>query len=179
MSQNTEGPGTVERLREPRSRQIETPARTEEKKPPPLDVTCSRQFIPWLAEHRLSLAFTTYQAAKLFLVGLQPNDRLSLYKRTIPRCMGMTAHGNSLWVSSLWQLWRFENILERGQSQDGFDRVYVPEVGYVTGDIDMHDMAVDRDGRLVFVNTLFACLATALLPKSRADLMRRSSNSRD
>ena len=111
-------------------------------------------------EQRLSLAFTTYQAAKLFLVGLQPNDRLSLYKRTIPRCMGMTAHGNSLWVSSLWQLWRFENILERGQSQDGFDRVYVPEVGYVTGDIDMHDMAVDRDGRLVFVNTLFACLAT-------------------
>ena len=160
MSQNTKGPGTVERLREPRSRQIETPARTEGKKPPPLDVTCSRQFIPWLQEQRLSLAFTTYQAAKLFLVGLQPNDRLSLYKRTIPRCMGMTAHGNSLWVSSLWQLWRFENILERGESQDGFDRVYVPEVGYVTGDIDMHDMAVDRDGRLVFVNTLFACLAT-------------------
>jgi uncharacterized protein (TIGR03032 family) len=160
MSQINEGQGTVARLREARSRQIETPARNEDKRPPPLDVTCSRQFIPWLQEHRLSLAFTTYQAAKLFLVGLQPNGRLSLHKRTIPRCMGMTAHGNSLWVSSLWQLWRFENIVERGESQDGFDRVYVPQVGYITGDIDIHDMAVDRDGRLVFVNTLFACLAT-------------------
>ena len=84
MSQIIEAPGTVERRREARSGQIETPARDEEKKPPPLDVTCSRQFIPWLAEQRLSLAFTTYQAAKLFLVGLQPNDRLSLHKRTIP-----------------------------------------------------------------------------------------------
>jgi uncharacterized protein (TIGR03032 family) len=160
MSQIVEAPGTIQGGREPRSRQTETPARNGEGKPPPLDVTCSRQFIPWLQEQRLSLAFTTYQAAKLFLVGLQPNDRLSLHKRTIPRCMGMTAQGNSLWVSSLWQLWRFENILERGASQDGFDRVYVPQVGYITGDIDIHDMAVDRDGRLVYVNTLFACLAT-------------------
>ena len=35
---------------------------------PWVEVTTSRQFPPWLAEMRLSLAFTTYQAGKLFLL---------------------------------------------------------------------------------------------------------------
>src|SRR5215510_5097050 len=132
----------------------------ENRKEPALDVSCSRQFTDWLAEQRVSLAFTTYQAAKFLFVGLQNSGKLSLFKRTLPRCMGMTAHGNSLYVSSLFQLWRFENILAAGATHDGYDRLYVPQVGYVTGDVDVHDMAVDRHGRLVFVNTLFACLAT-------------------
>ena len=91
---------------------------------------------------------------------IDQNGKLSLYKRTLPRCMGMTAHRNSIYVSSLFQLWRFENILGPGKPHDGYDRLYVPQVGYITGDVDIHDMAVDRHGLLVFVNTLFACLAT-------------------
>ena len=55
---------------------------------------------------------------------------------------------------------RFENALEPGQIANGFDRLYVPKVGYVTGDLDIHDVAVEADGRAVFVNTLFGCLAT-------------------
>lgn len=126
----------------------------------PLDTTCSRQFTRWMAEHRLSIAFTTYQAAKLFLVGLLPNGRLSMHKRTLNRCMGMAVHGNSLYVSSLYQLWRFENALAAGKVHQGHDRLYVPKVGYVTGDVDIHDIAVNRDGRVIFVNTLYCCLAT-------------------
>ena len=38
----------------------------------------SRQFPNWLAELRMSRAITTtYQAGKLFLVGLRPNGRLN------------------------------------------------------------------------------------------------------
>ena len=62
-------------------------------------------------------------------------------------------------MSSLYQLWRFENVLETGQSHDGFDRLYVPQMSYVTGDIDVHDIALDAAGEPVFVNTLFSCLA--------------------
>jgi uncharacterized protein (TIGR03032 family) len=51
-------------------------------------------------------------------------------------------------------------VFEPGQTQNGYDRLYLPQVGYTTGDLDIHDMAVDADGRLVFVNTLFGCLAT-------------------
>ena len=160
MPESIDAPEVVVRAPEPAPAKSAPAGAKGNKKAPPLDISCSRQFTSWLAEQRVSLAFTTYQAAKLFLVGLQQNGKLSLYKRTLPRCMGMTAHGNSIYVSSLFQLWRFENILGRDKPHDGYDRLYVPQVGYITGDIDIHDMAVDRQGRLVFVNTLFACLAT-------------------
>jgi uncharacterized protein (TIGR03032 family) len=51
-------------------------------------------------------------------------------------------------------------MFTQGEQQDGYDRLYVPQVGNTTGDLDIHDMAVDADGSLVFVNTLFGCLAT-------------------
>lgn len=125
-----------------------------------LEITSSRQFTAWLAEMNLSLAFTTYQAGKLFLIGLKPDGRLSVFERTFNRCLGLWSNGQTIWMSSLYQLWRFENSLEPGQHVDGFDRLFVPQVGYTTGDLDIHDVAMDRDGRPVFVNTLFGCLAT-------------------
>lgn len=127
---------------------------------PTLEISTSRQFSAWLAEQQVSLAFTTYQAGKVFLIGVQPNGQLSIFERTFNRCMGLFAHGSSLFMSSLYQLWRFENALETGQLHQGYDHLYVPQVGYVTGDLDIHDIAVDRDGQLIFVNTLFSCLAT-------------------
>jgi uncharacterized protein (TIGR03032 family) len=128
--------------------------------PAKLEITTSRQFTAWLAEHRLSLAFSTYQAGKLFLIGLQANGRLSVFERTFNRCMGLTAHGDGLWMSSLYQLWYFTNALAAGGQHNGYDRVLVPQVGFTTGDLDIHDVAVDGDGRPIFVNTLFSCLAT-------------------
>ena len=74
--------------------------------------------------------------------------------------MGLWSDGQTMWLSSIYQLWRLENSLLPGQTVDGYDRVYVPQIGYTTGDIDIHDLAVDRDGQLVFVSTLFCCLAT-------------------
>lgn len=126
---------------------------------PAFEAIASRQFSSWLAEQRVGLAFTTYQTGKLFLIGLQADGRLSVFERTFNRCLGLWCDGQTLWMTSLYQLWRFENALELGQSSNGFDRVYVPQVGYTTGDIDIHDVAVDADGRVVFVNTLFGCLA--------------------
>jgi len=61
-------------------------------------------------------------------------------------------------VANLYQIWRFENALKPGQTHQGYDRVYVPQVGFTTGDVDAHDIAVDQQGP-VFVNTLFSCLA--------------------
>lgn len=127
---------------------------------PKLEIAASRQFGSWLQEQRISLAFTTYQAGKLFLVGHQTAEQLSMFERTFSRCMGLHVDGDRLWMSTLYQLWRFENALDPGVLHKGYDRVYVPRLGYTTGDIDTHDIAVDSDGRVVFVNTLFSCLAT-------------------
>jgi uncharacterized protein (TIGR03032 family) len=127
---------------------------------PKLEIVASRQFPEWLAEQRLSLALTTYQAGKLFLLGLRPDRRLSVFERTFNRCMGLWADGQTIWMSSLYQLWRFENALGAGETHSGYDRLYVPQAGYTTGDLDIHDVAVDASGRPIFVNTLFGCLAT-------------------
>ncbi len=127
---------------------------------PTLEISTSRQLLSWLAEQKLSIALTTYQIGKLYFIGLKPDSGLSVFERSFNRCMGLCATPNGLYMSSLYQVWRFENVFEAGQQQDGFDRLYVPQMGYTTGDLDVHDMAVDSNGRLVFVNTLFGCLAT-------------------
>lgn len=126
-----------------------------------LELVGTRLFAPWLGEARASLAFTTYQAGKLFLVGVGPDRRLTIQTRNFPRCMGLgTGPGGTLWMSSLFQLWRFENFLEPGQKRNGHDAVMVPVAGFSTGDIDIHDIHADADGRPIFVATRFNCLAT-------------------
>jgi len=83
-----------------------------------------------------------------------------VFERTFNRCMGLWGDGQTLWMSSLYQLWHFENVLTPGEQYNGHDRLYVPRVGYTTGDLDIHDLAVDGGGRVVFLNTRFSCLAT-------------------
>jgi len=125
-------------------------------------LTSSRHFPQWLAGTGGSLAFTTYQAGKLFLLGVKPDGRLSTFERTFPRAMGLavSADGRSLALATQTQIQRFDNVLPRGQgSQDGYDAVYAPHASWVTGDLDVHDVGFGADGRPVFVNTLFACIA--------------------
>ncbi len=43
---------------------------------PVFELTASPHFPAWLAAQRSSLVFTTYQTAKVFLIGLQPNGRI-------------------------------------------------------------------------------------------------------
>ncbi|MBD2386560.1 TIGR03032 family protein [Cylindrospermum sp. FACHB-282] len=131
-----------------------------------LEINASRQFTSWLYEQNLSLSFSTYQAGKVFFIGLQPDKRLSVFERTFDRCMGLYSQGSSLYMSSLYQLWRLENTLEPGQVHNGYDALYLPQVGYITGDLDIHDIAIsnspesENSQKLIFVNTLFSCLAT-------------------
>ncbi len=126
-----------------------------------LALTGSRLFASWLAGQKASLAFTTYQAGKLFLIGSGEAGRLSVFERTFSRCMGLgVGVDGNLWMSSLFQLWRFENFLDPGATQDGYDAVYMPLVGHTTGDIDIHDVHPGSDGAPVFVATRFNCLAT-------------------
>lgn len=126
-------------------------------------LTPSRHFPDWLAATGGAIAFTTYQAGKLFLLGVKPDGRLSIFERTFARSMGLavSADGRTLALATQHQIHRFDNIMLAGQvSSDGFDAVYAPHVGWVTGDLDAHDVGFGADGRPLFVNTLFSCIAT-------------------
>lgn len=126
---------------------------------PKLELDASRNFIRWLQEQRVSLAFTTYQAGKLFLIGLNAEGKLSVFERTFERAMGLCARGRSLYLATLYQIWRFENMLESGQHYQGYDALYVPQMSCVTGDVDVHDLVVDSQEQVYFANTLFSCIA--------------------
>ena len=88
---------------------------------PTLEIQTSRQLTSFLAEQNVSLAVTTYQAGKLFLIGLQPDGRLSVFERTLERCMGLVASPQMLHVATLYQIWRFCNALDPGALHEGHD----------------------------------------------------------
>jgi uncharacterized protein (TIGR03032 family) len=138
-----------------------------ESKAPSLEekfaLTTSRHFPAWLAASGGSLAFTTYQAGKLFLIGVKADGRLSIFERTFQRSMGLAvaADGRSLALASQYRIQRFDNVLGPGDATpDGHDALYAPHAAWVTGDLDVHDLGWGADGRPVFVNTLFGCIAT-------------------
>lgn len=128
---------------------------------PKLEINTSRQFQGWLRSVQSSLLFSTYQVGKVFALGTNPDGGLHVTERTFNRCMGLgtSSDKNTFWMSSLFQLWRFENSLTGGKFKD-YDKVYIPQAAYTTGDIDIHDIMLDVNDRPIFVNTLFSCLAT-------------------
>ncbi len=139
---------------------------------PWVEVTGSAGLAGWLAEQQVSLAFTTYQTGKLFLMGHTPQGGLAVSERTFNRAMGLWGDGQALWLSTLYQVWHFENLLRAGEFYQGHDRLYVPKVANTTGDLDIHDIAIDHDGRPVFVATKFGCIATLALLSSFTPLWR-------
>jgi len=125
-----------------------------------LELQTSRQFPNFLAERKISVGVTTYQAGKLFLLGSRPDGGLSVFERTLERCMGLCATPGLLHVASLYQIWRFQNVLAKGALHQDHDALFSPRMSWVTGDLDVHDIALGPDGRPVFANTLFSCIAT-------------------
>jgi len=124
-----------------------------------LEFQSSRHFLGWLHEAGISLAFTTYQTNRLFLIGVKEDGRLSTFERHFEHPMGLWAAADRLLMSTRWQIWELHDALPPGEMHGGYDRVYVPRRAHTTGHLDTHDVAVDADGRIVFVNTLYSCLA--------------------
>ena len=154
------------------------PAESPDAKPW-LRVQGSRFLVNWLEESDVSLAFSTYQTGKLFFLGHSPQGDLSLFERSFPYCMGLWASqgGENLWLASRYQVWklsRCQGVHQQGLEspsgaaasagpgwlQSPHDCLYVPRCSYITGHLDIHDIALDSNGRLIFANTLFSCLAT-------------------
>jgi uncharacterized protein (TIGR03032 family) len=124
-------------------------------------ISVSRGFAAWLARTKCSLAFTSYQTGQLFLVGLLPEGKVSFHQQNYLRAMGVHATPQRIYLASLFQIWRLENVLApHERANEHFDRLYVPRNAQTTGDVDAHELNVDRAGRVIFVNTRYSCLAT-------------------
>ncbi len=127
-------------------------------------ISTSRGFVDFLATNRLSIALTSYQTGQLMLIGPLLDGRLSVFQRNFVRAMGLTATPQRIYLAAIAQIWRLENVLGPGQLANQqslhYERLYVPRVAYTTGDVDAHELAIDGQDRLIFVNTKYSCLAT-------------------
>jgi uncharacterized protein (TIGR03032 family) len=82
----------------------------------------------------------------------------------LPRRRLSCATPQRLYLAAIAQIWRLENVLGQGQLANQqslhYERLYVPRMAQTTGDVDAHELAVDGQDRLIFVNTKYSCLAT-------------------
>ena len=106
---------------------------TTTAEPQEWSMNASRGFVDWLANQHASLAMSTYQTGKLFLVGYNDNSQFSVYERTFERAMGLAGDGQTIYMATLYQLWRLENVLQAGEMLEGYDRHYIPQVANTTG----------------------------------------------
>ena len=137
------------------------------------EISVSRGLAGWLHSQRTSLAFTSYQTGQLFLVGVGADGTVSFNQQSFVRAMGLFHQPGRLYLGSQFQVWRLENILRPGELGDNaFDAVFTPRNAQTTGDIDIHELAVDHEGKVVFVNTRYSCLATLDLVHSFRPIWR-------
>lgn len=108
-----------------------------------------------------SLAVTTYQSGRLIFLRAE-GDVLNTHFRPFRKPMGLALDGDRLALGTLDSVHLFRNRAQAaallGGEGEGADACFLPLRHHVTGDVRVHEMAF-VDGRLVFVNTRFSCLA--------------------
>jgi uncharacterized protein (TIGR03032 family) len=113
----------------------------------------------WLQDTKISFAFTTYQTNRLFMVGCKADGKLAVNERLFDKPMGLFADHDRLIMSTRYSIWELENRLAEGETHIGCDKLYVPSISYTTGDLNVHDVVIDKNKELLFINTDFSCLA--------------------
>jgi uncharacterized ferritin-like protein (DUF455 family) len=96
------------------------------------------------------LQVTKKSPAPRDLLGLKDSGEMSIFERTFNRCMGMCPTANGFYMSSLHQVWRFENMpmnfytdwmkvaFEESQHFELLHSL-LQSLGYQYGDFDAHD----------------------------------------
>lgn len=128
--------------------------------PPAVTMHGSDHFYQWLDSERISFAFTTYQANRLFLVGRKENGHLAVNERLFDKPMGLYASHENLYMATRYQIWQLENRSAKDEQHQGCDRLYVPSQSHTTGDLNVHDVVVTNEQKVLFINTDFSCVAT-------------------
>jgi uncharacterized protein (TIGR03032 family) len=113
-----------------------------------------------LSELRLSLLVTTYEAGKLVILR-SDGTTLNAHFRVLERPMGVGAQGARLAVGCKTTINSYVDVPAVAAKLEGkHDACFIPRALHYTGEIDVHDVALDPDGNVWFVNTAFSCVCT-------------------
>lgn len=123
-------------------------------------ITPSDGLREWLKRHGVSLAFTSYDAGELYMVG-QSERGLSVQFSRWEKPMGLAVGPEgTLALGTRNHIYRLEPELK--QVRGDHDAIYVPRTSIMTGQLDAHEICFDKFGRIVFANTRYSCLAYAV-----------------
>ncbi len=129
---------------------------------PGTQFTQSPGFFGRLARLNLGLAFSSYQSGYLYMAGSSADHGAQIHQCAVAKPMGLSVTPEGTLVAACGgSIVRFRNVLKGRERVDHiFDACFMPRAVHLTGDLDAHDVSVAKDGRVVFVNTRFNCLAT-------------------
>ncbi|ASK88300.1 TIGR03032 family protein [Sphingorhabdus sp. SMR4y] len=132
-----------------------------------IDISFSPGLSAFLKSGNISIGFTSYQTGRLYLIGHGPDGKLALHEAVYPQAMGVTGDASRIYLGTLTQIVRMENVLAPGQTANQVhDKVYVPRNLQTTGNVDIHEIGIQDNGRILFVNTRFNCLCEPSLTHS-------------
>ena len=130
-----------------------------EQTPPQTDISFSGGLKDFLRAQDISLAFTSYQSGNLYLFGHGLDGKLAMHQAAYTQAMGVVGDAQRIYLATHGQIVRLENILAPGQrANEKHDKVYVPRNFQTTGAVDLHEIGVRSNGKVVFVNTKYSCL---------------------
>jgi len=119
-------------------------------------------FVQFLGQAGISLAVSTYQAGKLILMR-EDQGALNTHFIAMDKPMGIALSGPRLSVGTgpyVLDHYNMPAMAHKVEPPDRHNACYLPRELHVTGDIDIHEMAFDRDDELWLVNTKMSCLCT-------------------
>lgn len=116
--------------------------------------------VAWLARNQTSLALSSYQSGKFYLIGRNPKGGLLVDERLFQHAMGIAVSGRRIYLATQTALIEMHSVLEGDQrANELYDACFVPRRIHITGAVDAHDIGLDKTGEPVFVATKYNCLA--------------------
>ena len=137
-------------------------SRRQRTETPSLEYSLSGGLAALLARLKISIAITSYQSNLLYMLGVLPNGGAHLHQSAMVKPMGLASDGRGgLVLAAGYQIIELANVLQTHERiNETFDACFMPRTIHITGELDAHDIGVAADGRPIFVNTRFNCLAT-------------------
>lgn len=127
---------------------------------PLINLRDTGRFLEVLASLKCTLAISR-RPSGVALLGVE-NGIPTLSACLLPRSMGLAVSGNRLAIATIHELMIFANVSSLAPlypvRPDYYDAIFVPRMSHYTGDLDLHDMAFDKNIVLA-VNTRYSCIS--------------------
>lgn len=127
----------------------------------PFSSSYSSQLPELMSKLNISLAISTYQAGKVVTISPKDEDSIVMLPRTFDKPMGIHIEDDTIIVACKDEVIVLENSVELAKAYPNkpntYDALYSPITTHHTGQVDMHDIAMGKDG-IWAINSSFSCL---------------------